>query len=54
MFIIHLQTARGILKSVICIAHFSDNFNSVFSKKIEKRICLCSIAHKKRKNRFDT
>ena len=27
-----LQTARGILNSLICVVHFSSNFNSVFHK----------------------
>ena len=33
MFSILLQTARGILNSDICTAHFSENLNDVFNKK---------------------
>ena len=33
MFSIILQTARSTLKSLICVFHFSKNFNSVFHKK---------------------
>ena len=33
MFIIPLQTARGILNSLICVVHFSNHFNSEFHKK---------------------
>ena len=48
MFRILLQTARGMLNSVICTAHFSDNFNTVFYKKIERLLYFYSIACKKR------
>ena len=33
MFSILLQTARVILNSLICVAYFSNNSNSVFHKK---------------------
>ena len=33
MFINLLQTARGILNSLTCVVHFSNNFNSAFRKK---------------------
>ena len=33
MFSISLQTAKGILNSLICVAHFSNNFKSVFHWK---------------------
>ena len=33
MFSILLQTAIGILNSLICGIHFSNNFDSVFHKK---------------------
>ena len=40
MFSILLQTERGILNSLICTAHFFNNFNGVFHKKMfEKLIC---------------
>ena len=43
MFSIILQTARGILNSVICTAHFFDSFNSVINKEIEKTISVCAV-----------
>ena len=33
MFSIILQTARGILKILICVVQVCDNFNGVFHKK---------------------
>ena len=40
---------RGILNSMTCTGHFSENFNSVFNEKNrEKSLCFCSIACKKR------
>ena len=54
MFIVLLQTARCVLKSVICTAHFADSFNSVFNKKNENFSGLCSITCKKKKNRLNT
>ena len=40
-----LQTGRGILNSLICVVHFSSNFNSVFHKKVHENYwCRCSIA----------
>ena len=47
MFSILLQTVRGVLNSLICTAHFSDNFNSVFNYKIEKLFCVCAVLHVK-------
>ena len=38
-----LQSARSILNTVISTAYFSDNFNSVFSKSIEKVLCVCPV-----------
>ena len=37
-----LQTAKGILNSLICTANFSNNFNSIFNKKIQKLFCICA------------
>ena len=42
MFSNLLQTARGILNSLICIVHFSSNFNSVFHKKVHENYWCCS------------
>ena len=42
MFSNLLQTARGILNSLICVVHFSSNFNSVFSKKVHENYWCCS------------
>ena len=36
IFSIVSQTARSVLNSFICTAHFSNNFNNVFSKHVEK------------------
>ena len=45
MFSNLLQTARGILNSLIRVVHFSNNFNSVFHKKVHENYwCCCSIA----------
>ena len=43
MFKIPLQTTRGMLNNVVCTAHFSDNFNSVFNKKAKKMFCVCPV-----------
>ena len=40
--------SKGTLNSVICNAHFSDNFNSVFNRKIEKIFCVCAVNHIKK------
>ena len=42
MFSILLQTARGILNNLICVAHFSNNFNSVFYKNVHENYWCCS------------
>ena len=42
MFSNLLQTPRGILNSFICVVHFSNNFNSVFHKKIHENFWCCS------------
>ena len=42
MFSNLLQTARGILKSFICVVHFSSNFNNVFHKKVQENYWCCS------------
>ena len=42
MFSNLLQTARGILNSLICVFHFSSNFNSVFHKKVHENYWGCS------------
>ena len=42
MFSNLLQTARGILNSLICVVHFSSNFNSVFHKKVHENYWCCS------------
>ena len=50
MFSILLQTARGILNSLICVVHFSNNFNSVFHKKGSWNLLVllqCSMQRKK-------
>ena len=48
MFSNLLQTAGGILNSLICIVHFSSNFNSVFHKKVHENYwCCSSVASKK-------
>ena len=45
MFSNLLQTARGILNSLICFVHFSNNFNSVFHEKVRQNFwCYSSIA----------
>ena len=47
MFSFLLQTAGGMLNTVICTAYFSQNFivNSV--KNIETFLCLYSVVYKK-------
>ena len=47
MFSTILQTARGILKSLICVIHFCNNFNnSVFhKKKFMKLIGALAVEH---------
>ena len=42
MFSNLLQTARGILNSLICVVHFSSNFNSVFHKNVHANYWCCS------------
>ena len=42
MFSNLLQTARSILNSLICVVHFSSNFNSVFHKKVHENYWSCS------------
>ena len=42
MFSNLLQTARSILNSLICVVHFSSNFNSVFHKKVHQNYWCCS------------
>ena len=45
MFSNLLQTARVILNSLVCVVHFSNNFNSVFHKKVHENFwCYSSIA----------
>ena len=61
-YLIDVQRTRGILNNVICTAHFSSNFNSVFTKKVEKTFCACAVQHVKKEeqnfviflNTFDT
>ena len=49
MFSNLLQTARGILNSLICVVHFSSNFNSVFHKKVHGNYwCCSSIAYQEK------
>ena len=44
MFSILLQIARGILNSLICVVHFSNNINKVFHKKLHEGYwCSSSI-----------
>ena len=42
MFSNLLQTAGGILHSLICIVHFSSNFKSIFHKKVHENYWCCS------------
>ena len=42
MFSNLLQTAIGILNSLICVARFSNNCNNVFHKKIHEIFWCCS------------
>ena len=50
--ILILQTTRSILNTVICTVYFSDNFDSVFSKKNrETFLCLYSVVCKKKRRR---
>ena len=42
MFSNLLQTAGGILNSLICVVHFSNNFNSVFQEKVHENYWCCS------------
>ena len=42
MFSNLLQTARDILNSLICVVHFSSNFNSVFHNKVHENYWCCS------------
>ena len=54
MFIILLLTTRGLLNSLICTAHFSNDFNVVYSvKKKINLLCFCSIACKTKKKRIN-
>ena len=54
MFSILLQTALGKLNSFICTGHFSNSFDGVFNKKIEKIFCVLAVKHIYKKNRLDT
>ena len=42
MFSNLLQTPRGILNRLICVVHFSNNFNSVFRKNFHENCWCCS------------
>ena len=42
MFSNLLQTASGILNSLICVFHFSRNFNNVLHKKVNENYWCCS------------
>ena len=42
MFSNLLHTAGGILNSLICVVHFSNNFNSVFHEKVHENYWCCS------------
>ena len=42
MFSNLLQTASGILNSLICVFHFSRNFNNVLHKKVHENYWCCS------------
>ena len=49
MFSILLLTASGILNSLICDVNFSNNFTSVFHKKVDETYwCSSSIACKEK------
>ena len=37
-----LRIAKGILNSLICVVHFSNNFNSVCHKKVHENFWCCS------------
>ena len=43
MFSIVLKTATGTFRSDICTDDFSENFDSVFNKEIEKIICVYAV-----------
>ena len=36
-----LQAERHMLSSMTCTAHFSNDFNTVLNKEIEKLTCVC-------------
>ena len=42
MFSNLLETAGGIINSLICVVHFSNNFNSVFHEKVYENYWCCS------------
>ena len=42
MFSNLLQTTGGILNSLICVVHFSNNFNGVFHEKVHENYWCCS------------
>ena len=42
MFSNLLQTARCMSNSLICVVHFSNNFNNVFYKKVHENYWCCS------------
>ena len=48
MFSNLLQIARGILNSLICVPHFSNNSDSVFHKKVHENWCCSSIAYQEK------
>ena len=44
VILILLETARGVLNSLICAAYLSNNFNSVFNKKkLEKLVGVLAV-----------
>ena len=47
MFSFILQTARGMLNTVICTAYFSENFDSAFSKKYRNVFVFVQCSYKK-------
>ena len=52
MFSNLLQTARGISNSLICVVHFSNNFNGVFHKKFMKSFGAVAVHHAKKKEQI--
>ena len=46
------QTTIILLNGVICTAHFSNNFDSLFNKKTEKFFSVCVVRHVKKEEKI--